>query len=656
MTDGAWADLPAALDLAVFELRPGNGFQPVGKLPDWWAAFDLSPATDGAVDLGGRFPVLELFFAECGPSWNSAGQTRLTSDIWTELDSQGCEHYLQAAATSAGGVCLLVLHSLPEALFTYQQLAHDLELEKERVERMSRELAGLNRELDSKRQEAERATRAKSDFLASMSHEIRTPLHAIIGMGDVLRGTALTDEQRKCVDVLERNGMGLLHLINDILDLSKVESGKIELEHAAFDLPNVIARALEVIEIRANAKGLALRQAIATDVPSFLAGDARRLEQVIINLLGNALKFTDQGSLEVRVETDPEDGRPGCLRFAVADTGIGIPQDKLDMIFESFTQADSSTTRKYGGTGLGLAISKQLIEFMGGRIWVESRVGSGSTFFFTVKLAVQADGARVAGAGASAVASVTALQAVPSRFRILMADDTEDNRFLLLSYLRDLPCSVDIAQNGQMAVAKFRSGQYDLVLMDIEMPVMDGYAATRAIRAFERQSGGSGPVPIIALTAHAFVEMAAKSAEAGFTAHLAKPIRKTTLLDALAKYGNHSRLTPPEPAAPVPSPAPAGRIRIPVEAGMEDLVPSYLDKRRAEIAKYRQALIQEDFETIRMLGHKLKGTGAAYGFEELTTLGGQIEKAATSRDAARVRMGVDALASYIENVELNFNR
>ena len=359
----------------------------------------------------------------------------------------------------------------------------------------------------------------------------------------------------------------------------------------------------------------------------------------------------------MRVEADPEDNRPGCLRFAIADTGIGIPQDKLDMIFESFTQADSSTTRKYGGTGLGLAISKELVELMGGRIRVESRVGSGSTFFVTVKLAVQADGAHVAGVGASAVASATAaLEAVPSQLRILLAEDTEDNRFLLLSYLRDVPCSIDIAENGQMAVEKFRSGQYDLVLMDIEMPVMDGYAATRAMRAFERESGNGVPIPIIALTAYAFVEMAAKSAEAGFNAHLTKPIRKATLLEALAKYGSHARLMSSEPAAPGASPSAVGQIRISVEAGMEDLVPRYLDKRRTEIAKYRQALIEEDFETIRMLGHKLKGTGAGYGFEELTSLGGQIEKAATSRDAARVRMSVDALASYIENVELKFSR
>jgi signal transduction histidine kinase/DNA-binding NarL/FixJ family response regulator len=658
MTDLGLEDLPAALDVAVFEFCPDGRFRPVGDFPGWFAAFHPALDADGSIDLAGRFPLLELFLSQCGPAWDSAFQTRLMSDIWTDLDNQGSEHYLQAAATTAGGARLVVVQSLPQGLFTYQQLAHDLELEKEKVERMSRALTSTNRELDLKCLEAERATRAKSDFLAAMSHEIRTPLHAIIGMGDVLAGTALTPEQRKCVEVSQRNGIGLLQLINDILDLSKVESGKIELEHAGFDLRDVIAQAVEAIEVRAQAKGLKLRQTIAPALPVFLTGDAQRLRQVIINLLGNSLKFTEQGSLEVRVEADPEDNRPGCLRFAIADTGIGIPEDKLELIFESFTQADSSTTRKYGGTGLGLTISKQFVELMGGRIWVESRVGSGSCFFFTVKLGVNTGAAETAVAAAPVTGIVKAGPgALRPGLRILMADDTEDNRFLLVSYLREMPCTVDIAENGQTAVEKFRSGRYDLVLMDIEMPIMDGHAATRAIRSFERESGRNQPVPIIALTAHAFAEMAARSAEAGFSAHLAKPIRKATLLAAVAKYAaNHSGPAPDEPAAPVLSAPASGRIRIPVEAGMEDLVPGYLDKRRAEIAKYRQALIEEDFETIRMLGHKLKGTGVGYGFEELTSLGGQIEKAAAGRDAAWVRMGVDALASYVENVELDFSK
>lgn len=654
---GRWDVLPAALDAALFEFCPDGRFRPVGNFPGWFAAFDPALDADGSIDLASRFPLLELFLSQCGPAWQSAAQTRLTSDIWTDIDARGAEHYLQAAATAAGGARLLVVQSLPQGLFMYQQLAHDLELEKEKVERMSRTLSSLNRELDFKCLEAERATRAKSDFLAAMSHEIRTPLHAIIGMGDVLAGTALTPQQQKCVEVSQRNGIGLLQLINDILDLSKVESGKIELEQAGFDLRDGIAQAVEAVEVRAQAKGLTLRQTIAPGVPFFVTGDAQRLRQVIINLLGNSLKFTDRGSLEVRVEADPEDSRRGCLRFAIADTGIGIPEDKLDLIFETFTQADSSTTRKYGGTGLGLAISKQLVELMGGRIWVESRVGSGSTFFFTAKLGVPAEGVQAAAAAARITANpMAAPPALSCDLRILMADDTEDNRFLLLSYLRDRTCSVDIAENGQAAVEKFRSGQYDLVLMDIEMPDMDGYAATRAIRAIEWERG-SKPVAIIALTAHAFAEMATKSAEAGFSAHLTKPIRKATLLEALAKYaGDHSGPVSPEPVAPGAFAAPSGRIRIPVEAGMEDLAPSYLDKRRAEIAKYRQALIEEDFETIRMLGHKMKGTGAGYGFTELTSLGGQIEKAALNRDAARVRMSVDALASYVQNAELEFSR
>lgn len=654
---GGWDVLPAALDMAVFEFCPDARFRPRGNLPGWFEAFNPALDADGSFDLAGRFPLLELFITACGPAWAFGGQTRLTSDIWTDVDDRGSEHYLQATAISAGNAPLLLLQSLPRGFFAYQQLAHDLELEKEKVERMSRQLTDLNRELDFKCLEAERATRAKSDFLAAVSHEIRTPLHAIIGVADVLAGTALTPDQRKCVEVSQRNGIGLLQLINDILDLSKVESGKIELEQAGFDLRDVIAQAVEAIEVRAQAKGLTLRRTIPSGVPFFLTGDAQRLRQVIINLLGNSLKFTDRGSLEVRVEADPEDGRSGCLRFAIADTGIGIPEDKLDLIFESFTQADSSTTRKFGGTGLGLAISKQLVELMGGRIWVESRVGSGSTFFFTARLGVPAESVQAAAAAARITASpMAAPPALSCDLRILLADDTEDNRFLLFSYLRDLTCSVDIAENGLVAVEKFRSGQYDLVLMDIEMPDMDGYAATRAIRAFEREQG-CRPVAIIALTAHAFADMAAKSAEAGFSAHLAKPIRKATLLEAIAKHaGSHSGPAPAEPAAPLASAAPSGRIRIPVEAGMENLVPGYLDKRRAEIAKYRQALIEEDFETIRMLGHKLKGTGAGYGFEELTALGDQIEKAATNRDTARVRMSVDALASYVQNVELEFSR
>ena len=644
--DAGWVDLPARLGLAVFEQLPNARFRPIGRLPDWLCLAAINEEA-GGIDLGGQFPLLELFLEECESTWDSQ------SDIWTEPGRDGHEQYLQAVATALTGRRLIVLRSLPQALFTYQQLAHDLELAKEKVERMSRELIDVNRELEIKRQEADRATRAKSDFLATMSHEIRTPLNAIIGMADVLSGTALTPEQKKCVDVSQRNGVGLLNLINDILDLSKVESGKVELEAAGFDLREVIAKAMEVIEVRSAAKGLALRQVISPEVPSFLIGDANRLRQVIINLLGNAIKFTERGWLEVRVEPDPEDNRPGCLRFAISDTGIGIPPDKVGLIFESFAQADSSTTRKYGGTGLGLAISRQLVELMGGRIWVESTVGSGSTFFFTAKLGVQEDQAQDESKRDAPKDSASAAgEGLLSGLRILLADDSEDNRFLILSYLSRSQASIDIAENGEIATRMFRSGDYDLVLMDVEMPVMDGYTAVGEIRRFE-QASGARATPVLALTAHAFAEMVAQGRSAGFTSQLTKPIRKNTLLEALAEYASKG-LRPQELPQPATARNASGPIRVLIEPGMEDAAPLYLEKRRKDVPQYRQALAGQDFDTIRTLGHKMKGTGAGYGFPELSSIGAAIEQAAARKDESTVRMKVNELALYVDTVELEY--
>jgi signal transduction histidine kinase/CheY-like chemotaxis protein/HPt (histidine-containing phosphotransfer) domain-containing protein len=641
-------DLPAALDLAVFEQLPNGRSHSVGRMPGWWRMISGQSDSEHGIDLCEHFPLLELFFTECETAWDSAG-LRMESDIWTEHGHHGEEQYLQAVATSSGGRRLIILRSLPQALFSYQQLAHDLELEKEKVERMSRELIDVNRELEAKRQEADRATRAKSDFLATMSHEIRTPMNAIIGMADVLSGTTLTTEQKKCVDVFQRNGVALLNLINDILDLSKVEAGKVELEAVDFDLREVVVRALEVVEVRSAAKGLFLRQSIARGIAVFLIGDPNRLRQVIINLLGNSIKFTEHGGLDVRVEPDPEDSRPGCLRFAISDSGIGIPEDKVDRIFESFSQADSSTTRRYGGTGLGLTISRQLVELLGGRIWVESAVGRGSTFFFTARFEVQADQSERTVSRATSAAAAS--EPLPSGLRILLADDSEDNRFLILSYLNQVQASIDVAENGEIAARMFRSGHYDLVLMDVEMPVMDGYAATREIRRFEQESGAR-PTPVFALTAHAFADMAARSLAAGFTGHLTKPIRKATLLEALA--GHVPQMSSEHVTTRAEASAATGRIKVPIEAGMEDVVPSYLDKRRKEISQYRQALANQDFDSIRMLGHNLKGTGAGYGFAELTSIGAAIEKSAVARDVPGLSAKVDELARYIDHVELEY--
>ena len=656
----AIADLPGALHLAAFEQLPGGVFQPIGRLPAWLAAPDAQ-----SVDLCDIFPMLEMFL----PDWETVWQG--ISDIWTEHDAEGREQYLQAVATEVDGRRFLVLKTLPEALYTYQQMAHDFELAKERVERLSREL-------EIKRQEAERATQAKSEFLARMSHEIRTPLNAVIGMADVLSSSTLTAEQRRCVEVSQRNGIGLLNLINDILDLAKVESGKVELENTELNLRDVIARAMEVVEARAAAKGLTLRATLAPAVPVALRGDPNRLRQILINLLGNSIKFTDKGSLTVHVEPDTgESGEsiPGRLRFGVSDTGIGIAPDKVHTVFESFSQADTSTTRKYGGTGLGLTISKQLTELMGGRIWVESTLGVGSTFFFTACLGVQEiqPDAPAGNETAHAAAPVTleALEACAKGMKILLADDSEDNRFLILSYLKRTESSVDIAENGAIAAELFRDGTYDVILMDVEMPVMDGYMATRAIREQERASGAAA-TPVLALTAHAFADMAVKGFEAGFTELLTKPIRNVTLLEAIGKYPRRQHLARPaapvvlkaavlpEPVRIVPEAAPAqatgkpGAIRIQVEEGMEDVVPGYLERRKSEVAVYRDALAKGDLEAIRGMAHRMKGTGSGYGLPTLTELGGAIEQAAKQSDTVVIQTKLEALAQYLDKVELEY--
>jgi signal transduction histidine kinase/AmiR/NasT family two-component response regulator len=432
---------------------------------------------------------------------------------------------------SVGGGLVLLFTCL--RLFLYWRTRRLIQ-QRQRLEALVTE---RTRDLQDAKQRAEEASRLKSEFLANMSHELRTPMNGLLGMTHLVLNSELTHEQRENLETARSSGESLMVLLNEILDLSKIEAGRMELENACFSLRTLLSETARPFELQARRKGLAFHMKVEEGVRDVLVGDPSRLRQVLNNLLGNAVKFTESGSVHLSVNPEFVSGQETVLIFELRDTGIGIPSGQFESIFEAFQQVDSSTTRKYGGTGLGLAISRKLVARMGGRIWLNSEIGKGTTFFFNARFQLESHGRQPVNSPAAPAEGSVPEQTCP--LRILLVEDNAVNQKLAQRLLQKRGYEVHIASDGNEALRETEHSFYDLILMDIQMPGMDGIQAARAIR--QREAGGGARTPILAMTACAMVGDRERCLDAGMDDYLTKPVQPEDLYAKVEEWARASR-------------------------------------------------------------------------------------------------------------------